>query len=264
MLFGISAIGVSYLMTPLYRAEVLLVPAEGTAGGGLSALSNFGALGRLAGLGGSQTNRKDEALAMLRSRAFVSEFIEANDGLAVMYPNSWDAEAGGWKVPDAAPTRQDAYLLFTQSIMRASENEDAGTISVTIELEDRFIVAQWANNIVNMLNENFRNQVSAEAQKSMIYLNEELEKSSSVELQQAIHRLIEAQIETIMLTNVRKEYVFRIIDPAVVQDEDHYVSPRRALLTFFGLLFGGFIGLCIAAIRDAMRAGGSVQPSTTP
>ena len=263
--FGILAIGVSIRMAPVYRAEIVLVSAEGSSGGSISSLlSNFGGLGRIAGLGGAQTRRKDEALAMLRSRAFVSAFIDANDGFAVMYPDSWDAEAGAWKISaDAAPSSQDAYIKFTSSVMHVSENKDVGTISLAIELNDRSLAAQWANDIVSMLNENFRERVSTEAQGSMSYLNDELGKVSSVELRQVIHRLIEAQIETIMLTNVRKQFVFRVIDPAVVQDEDHYISPRRVLLAFIGLVFGGFIGLCIAAFRDAMRAGARAQAAMT-
>jgi uncharacterized protein involved in exopolysaccharide biosynthesis len=155
------------------------------------------------------------------------------------------------------------YIYFTGSVLGVFEDENAGTVAVTITLPDRVQVAQWANDIVSMLNERFRNRVSAEAQKSIEYLYEELEKATLVELRQVIPRLIEAQIETIMLTNVRKEFVFRVIDPAVVQDEDRNVSPRRALIAFIGLLFGGFVGTGVAAFRDAMRAGARIQPAVT-
>ena len=147
--------------------------------------------------------------------------------------------------------------------MDVAENKDTGTIAVSIDLKDRFVAAQWANSIVSLLNEKVRDRVAAEAQRSMSYLSGELDKASSVELRQVIHRLIEAQIETIMLANVRKDFVFRVIDPAVVQDADYYVSPRRVLLAFIGLLFGGFLGLCIAAFRDAMRAGARAQTKVT-
>ncbi len=263
--FGFLAIGASFLMTPMYRAEVLLVAVEDAGDGAMSSLlRNFGGFGMLGGFGGSETNRKDEALAMLRSRAFVSAFIDANDGFAVMFPGSWDAEAGEWRVPaDEVPSDQDVHIYFTAAVLGIAEDETTGTVAVRITLSDRVLVAQWANDIISTLNEKFRNRVSAEAQKSIEYLYEELEKASLVELRQVIPRLIEGQIETIMLTNVRKEFVFRVIDPAVVQDEDHNVSPRRALIAFIGLLFGGFVGTGVAAFRDAMRAGARIQPAVT-
>lgn len=93
----------------------------------------------------------------------------------------------------------------------------------------------------------------------MKYLNGELESASSVELRQSIHRLIEAQVQTIMLANVRQDFAFRVIDPAVVQDADHYVSPRRALLAFMGIVLGGFLGLSISLVREAMRAAAKAQ-----
>ena len=260
-MFGILAYFGSSYMTPVYRSEIMLVPVEESGGGSISSLlSSFGGLGKLAGLGGSQTSRKDEALAMLRSRVFVSTFIAANDGLAILYPNSWDSEADTWKSSiNSIPSDQDTYIHFTTSVMRVAENKDSGTIAVTIDLKDRIIAAQWANNIIRLLNEKFREQVSAEAQLSVEYLSGELDKASSVELRQVINRLIETQIQTVMLTNVRKDFVFRVIDPAVVQDADYYVSPRRVMLAFLGLIIGGFLGLSIALVRDAMRAAARVQ-----
>ena len=258
---GVLGFSASYLVTPVYRAEITLVSVEQSGGGGISSiLSNLGGLGRFAGLGNSQTRREDEALALLRSRTFVFDFIAANDGLAVMYPDLWDSESGNWQVSaDAAPSNQDAYISFTRSIMGVSKDNDSGIISVTINLEDRFIATRWANDIIRMLNEEFRNRVSAEAQKSMEYLEEELNTASSVGLRQVIHRLIESQIQTIMLTNVRKEFVFRVIDPAAVPDGDRYVSPRRIRIAFVGLLIGGFLGLCIAAFRDALHRGARLE-----
>ena len=261
IMFGFLAYGTSFLMTPIYRGEVMLVPVGGSGDRALSSLLvNVGGLGSLGRLNSSQTSRKDEALAMLQSRAFISAFIDANDGFAVMYPDSWDFEAGEWsESADAAPSNQDMYIKFVTSVMGVSEDEDTGTVSVSIELDDRFLVAQWANNIVSMLNEKYRNRVSAEAQKSITYLYQELGKARLVELRQVIPVLIQDQIETIMLANVRQEFVFRVIDPAVVQDADRIVKPRRAIIAFIGLLFGGFLGLSVAAVREAIRAGARAQ-----
>jgi len=254
--FGVLIFIASAFMTPVYRAEVLVVPAEESGGGSLSAmLSNFGGLGRLAGLGGAGPTRKDEALAMLRSRSFVSAFIESNDGFEILYPELWDSEAGSWGLPNGQePSEQDRYLKFTESVLNVSENKETGIIEVSISLHDRLVAAQWANTIVRMLNEKFREYVATEAQSSIEYLYGELGKASSVELRQVIHRLIETQIQTVMLTNVRKEFVFRVIDPAVAPDADFTIAPRRALLAFIGLIIGGFLGLSIALVRDAVRA----------
>lgn len=259
--FGVVAYIASSFLTPVYRSEVLVVPAEESGSGSISSLlSGFGGLGRLAGLSGSRTSRKDEAIALLRSRAFASKFLAQNDGFAVLFPGSWDESASTWKSSlDAVPSDQDAYVRFTTSVMRVSENKDTGTISVTMDLKDRFIAAEWANSVISLLNEEFRKRVTEEAQRSLDYLNSELDNASTVGLRQAIHSLIEAQIQSIMLANVRKDFVFRVIDPAIVQGADYYVSPRRVLLALLGLIIGGFLGLSVSLVRDAFRAAARVE-----
>jgi uncharacterized protein involved in exopolysaccharide biosynthesis len=191
---------------------------------------------------------------MLRSRSFISAFIAANDGFATLYPDAWDSETGSWREGEFVPSEQDIYLRMVESVLSVSTNKDSGIVRIAVSLHDRLVATEWANEIVRMLNQKFREYVAAEAERSIEYLYGELEKASSVELRQVIHRLIETQIQTIMLTNVRKDFVFRVIDPAAAPDADYYVWPRRVLLAFIGLVLGGLIGLVIAAVREAVRA----------
>lgn len=262
---GIAVYFLSALMQPVYQSDVLVVPAEESGGGALSSLlSGFGGLGRLAGIGSSGTSRTDEAKAMLRSRTFVSRFIDENNGYALLYPKLWDVDSNTWKTSTRTPPSfQRAHLLFTTSVLSVREDKETGTIRISMKLKDRFAAAEWANAIVSQLNETFRQQVAAESQKSIDYLNGELENASSVELRQSIHRMIEAQIQSIMLANVRKDFVFRVIDPAVVSDADNNVSPRRVLLAFVGLIIGGLLGLGFVLIRDASRAGARAESSSS-
>jgi len=67
-------------------------------------------------------------------------------------------------------------------------------------------------------------------------------------MQSIFYQLIEEQTKTIMLVNVRAEYVFNTIDPAVVADEKH--SPRRSLIVILVTLLGGIIGVVSILIRD--------------
>ena len=50
-----------------------------------------------------------------------------------------------------------------------------------------------------------------------------------------------------MFANVRDEYVFKTIDPALVSEEKF--KPKRALICIFGTLLGCFIGVTIVLIR---------------
>ena len=132
--FGVLTYAASFLMTPVYRAEIVLVSVEESGGGAISSLlSNLGGLGRLAGLGGSSTSRKDEALAMLQSRTFVSAFIATNEGFAAMYPDLWDTEADKWTVPaGAAPSSQDTYIPSGRQPI--ADSQFLATLSRNLEL----------------------------------------------------------------------------------------------------------------------------------
>ena len=168
-----------------------------------------------------------------------------------------------WKSSvEIPPTEQEVYIDFTSSVLRLGGNKETGTVTISISLHDRHMSAQWANDMVSLLNEKVREQVSTEAERSIEYLKGELDNASSVELRQAINRLIEAQIQTIMLANVRRDFVFRVIDPAIAPDANRFVSPRRVLLAFLGLVFGGFVGLSFALTREALHSGGRASATT--
>ena len=55
----------------------------------------------------------------------------------------------------------------------------------------------------------------AEAEKSIEYLKQQVANTSLADLQAMFFELIQSQTETVMLAEVRPEYVFKTIDPAV-------------------------------------------------
>jgi uncharacterized protein involved in exopolysaccharide biosynthesis len=51
----------------------------------------------------------------------------------------------------------------------------------------------------------------------------------------------------VMLAEVRPEYVFKTIDPAVIPEEKS--KPGRALICVLGTLIGGALGVLLVLIR---------------
>ena len=87
----------------------------------------------------------------------------------------------------------------------------------------------------------------AEAEKSIQYLKQQIANTSLADLQVMFFELIQSQTETVMLAEVRPEYVFKTIDPAVVPELKS--KPRRAIICILGTLLGGVIAVGIALIR---------------
>jgi len=258
----LSAAGVSILTRPVYRAEVLLAPVEAESRGALSALAGqFGGLAALAGVDlGADGDQKDEAVALLRSRTLAMRFIEEQELLPVLFAADWDATAGAWKPQDAddIPTLWDAYRLFDEEIRSVDENPRTGLVTLAIEWTEPERARAWAEGLVARVNAETRARATREAERSLSYLNAQLQKTDLVELRQAIFTLVESQTKQMMLANVREDYAFKVIDPAVVPDRDDPVRPRPLLLLPVGLTAGLLFGVLIALLAGAgsgFRAG---------
>jgi LPS O-antigen subunit length determinant protein (WzzB/FepE family) len=80
-----------------------------------------------------------------------------------------------------------------------------------------------------------------EAKRSVFFLEKKLEDTVSVDMRTMFFRLIQKQTETIMLANVKEDYLFRVVDPAIIPEIKS--SPNRAVICILGTLFGGFISV---------------------
>jgi len=257
LLAGLSiGVLIGVLVTPTYRTEVLIAPiaqdASASALGG--ALDRFSGLAALAGINlGGQADDRQIFLATLRSRQLTLEFIEDNNLLPELFADRWDSEQKRWRVPaEDIPTQQDAWEKFDRRVRKLSEKDD-GLFGLSIDWRDPAQAEAWANGLVTQANELLRSRAISEAQKSIDFLNAEAEKTTVVGLQQAIYRLVEGQINKIMLANARREYAFKVIDPAVRPDDDRYRWPNFVVLIGVGGLLGAFAG-CLISMFLARRA----------
>jgi len=250
----VLASAAAFLMPPVYRSEVLVVPAEGSqAKGGLSSLlDRFGGLAGLAGLNlaGSSGGQSQQAIELLKSRGFLAKFIQENNLLPVLFGSCWDEPAKQWICdPDDVPTIDDGVERFRRRVVHVDDR--GSTIAIRIDWTDRELAAEWANLLVETLNERMRQRAIEESKRSLEYLDRQLTGTSTVEVRASIYRLVEEQLNKAMLASVRREFVFEVLDPAVPSDPDRPQRPRPALFLTIGVLAGG----ALAALAVALRAG---------
>jgi uncharacterized protein involved in exopolysaccharide biosynthesis len=254
----LAATTFAFLTKPIYRAEVVLLPVtqEGDMNILASMASQFGALGSLAGLDTGGGMEKERALAMLHSRALSEKFILDKQLLPRIFADDWDPKLQKWKVgPEDVPTLWDAQKAFDEDIRFIEENRRTGMVTVAIEWEDPVEAAGLANDLVRLVNHTVRLKAIEEAEKSLAYLNKELEETQAVEIRQAIFKLSESQARKVMLANVRDDYAFQVIDPATPPDSDDYVRPQRLVLILAGLLAGLAAALAVTIVVTALRHG---------
>jgi len=252
--FGAAAL----LMTPVYRAEVLLAPVtdiEDTQPY-TAPLREFGSLAALAGINLDHKDKKNESLATLRSRQFTEQFIEEKKLRPLLFSNLWDAQHERWQADlDKAdiPTPWDAYQMFSDSVRRIHEDRSTGMVTLSVEWRDPRMAAQWANDMVAGVNANLRQKAVETSNKAIAYLQDQLSRTTVVDLQQVLHRLIEAEMKKIILANINKEFAFKVIDPAVVPEEPF--RPKVLLMLVLGTLVGLLAGVLVALLLNAARSG---------
>lgn len=250
------AMTVALVSTPIYRAEILLSVREDAApSAGLA--RQLGGLASLGGLRlGTQGAQRAEAIAMLSSETLTESFIRENKLLPILFDESWDSQNNAWSVDDQQqiPTIRRGVRFFDENVRSVREDESTGLITLAIEWKDPKLAAEWANSLVRMLNEEMRQRAISEATQSVAYLERELQRNSVVEVRQSIYDLIQQQIETIMLANVRRDFAFQVLDPAVVPEPNEIVRPRPVLLVAIGIILGLMISGFAIFVRAVLRS----------
>jgi uncharacterized protein involved in exopolysaccharide biosynthesis len=248
LLFGAGAGGLSLLMTPKYRAEVVVSPVSGGGGGDLA--GSLGGLAALAGVNlGAMNKRSDEALEYLRSRQFTRGFIERHNLMPLLFASKWDAQQGRFRGDDP-PTISDGVQRFTKKLEQITEDHRTGMVTLAVIWKDRVVAAQWANALVAEADLELRRRAIAEYDRSLGYLRQESSKESIVEVQNAVAKSMETELKDAMLARTRDAYAFKVLDPAVVRDAKDYDSPNRPLIIAMGAAFGLLLGVILAATRQ--------------
>ena len=258
----------------IYIASALLVPAE-SSGGGLSGLmKQYGGLASLAGVslpGGEEGSRAQLGMQLMKSRAFIGDFVERRDilpelmaveswdsgsGDVIFDPESYDAASNTWvrkaELPRSpAPSAQEAHKAFL-AVLGVSQDKQTGYVTVSIEHQSPIVAAQWVNWLVEDVNAAVKAQDVSEAEKSIEYLKQQVANTSLADLQAMFFEVIQSQTETVMLAEVRPEYVFKTIDPAVTPETKS--KPSRALICVLGTLLGGMLGVLVVLIWHYVRS----------
>ena len=254
--FAVASVAYALLQTEWYRAEVLLAPA-----GEQSSQRLGGQLGGLAALAGVSVGGggSAEAIAALKSRDFARSFIEDFELVPVFFHEQWDAASGAWlgDDPEDFPEIRDAIKYFHENVLKVSEGRDTGLVTLAVEWTDPDVAAQWAEQLVGRLNERLRDRALREAETNIAFLQGELARTNVITLQQSIGRLLESELQQLMLARGNEEFAFRVIDSAAPPKDR--VRPNRALIAVVGTMLGGMLAVFFVFLFHAIR--GQRQPA---
>lgn len=255
----------------IYRAQALLAPSEENSGGGLSAMANeFGGLASLAGLnlGKGSVDKSTMALEVLQSRAFITEFInkrnldiylfaakDFKDDELVIDESIYDVTSKTWNESVLLPgmTKPTDWDLFNSfiDVLKVSQDKTTGLVTISVDYYSAKVAKNWVDWLIVDLNEHIRNTDVAEAKTSVAFLEEQLKQTSVSDMHSMFYKLIEKQYQTIMLANVREQYMFKVLDPAVVPQDK--IAPKRALIACLSMVIGFLLSTFAIVILASVR-----------
>jgi uncharacterized protein involved in exopolysaccharide biosynthesis len=268
-IFAIISIFYALILPNIYKSEALLAPAQSEQQGGQGGLAGqFGGLASLAGvnLGGGGLDKAALAIEIIKSREFFAKFAKKHNILPdLMAASDWDLssntitydedlylyDSAEWirdvKPPkQVIPSMQEAKKEFDK-LFDVDQSEDTGMISISIEHFSPYVAKLWLDWLVEDINSVMKKRDKEEAERSIKYLQSQIIKTIIVEQRTLLYELIEEQAKILMFAEVRDEYIFKTIDPAIVPELKF--KPKRALIVLLIVFLGGMLSVLIVLIR---------------
>ena len=247
-LITVLSIFYSLSITPIFQAEVTAIPADRTTSASGSFRSSFSGIASLAGVN-LPTGPVDDiqtSIAIAESKIFNIVFKKQEDLLPLLFKEDWNEENQTWK-DDAAPTDLAAQSALKSHYSIGYDKRD-GIVTFTMNWDNPKLAAEYANKFVSTVNNYIRDDEISEAQESINYLKEEIKQTSLVEIRNVLNSLVQDQLQIMMLANVREDYAFKVIDPAMVPKSK--IKPQRREIVFVGFFFGIIIALLVIFFRE--------------
>ena len=267
----VSIIGVIYslLLPNIYESRAILVPVNSSSGIS-GALRSYSGLAGLAGINlpsdGNEGNSA-EAVKKISSLSFFENKIMPNihlpDLMAVKSWNSgtntltfdesiFDRNSNTWirdySYPQQQiPSAQESFAVFKTKHLSLSEDIKSGFITLSIKHQSPFVAKQWAELVVNEVNDFYRQKDKLESEKAVSYLNQQISMTSLSEIKEVIAQLLQEETKKLTLIEANKYYVFEFIDPPAVMEEKS--QPKRALICILSALLGGILSILFVLIR---------------
>ena len=264
-LFATIAVLYALSLPNIYQSTAILAPKSQSSG--LSAsLQQYAGLASLAGVSipGGETSESALALELIQSKSFFEDYLYEEILVELMAVDGWrsgtgqlsidddiyDVKAQSW-VREAQPPRpakphlDEAFERYSESVSVSSDVK-SGLARLEVKHLSPIVAQNWANLIVNRLNESLKFQKVAEANAAIAYLVEQSKQTSLVKMDEVFSRLIEDQTQTIMLASVSDNFLFNIIqrpDAPLLKSE-----PQRALICVLGTLLGGMVSVLVVLV----------------
>jgi uncharacterized protein involved in exopolysaccharide biosynthesis len=269
--FAVASIIYALSIPNQYKATALLAPTKSS--GGLSgALGQLSGLASLAGvsIGKGESNEGQIAQEIMKSWSYIEGFIADNDlAVEVFAAQGWskgsnelqingdlyDTENKQWLAGDGSgvtgpPSSWSLFLAFSRRLA-VSEDKKSGLVSVSIEYYSPLIAKQWVDMYVESINRFMQQRQVDKVTRNIVYLQEQIEKTSIAEMQEVFYTIIEEQTKSKMLAEASPEYAFVVVGPSMLPELKS--QPKRSTICILGTLLGGMLSVLLVLVMHYAR-----------
>jgi len=269
---SIASIYYSLILPNVYKSEALLKISDFNESGGQS-LGQLGGLASIAGITipSSQNDKSQEAIKRIQSFAFYSNHISPefpphyimasagwdNEKNRIIYnENDYNSISKKWVRPNkpnrkTTPSSQESFKFY-QEMINLSQDEGTSFIKVSAKHHSPYMAQELVELVIKKINKTMRDNDKNTSEKSLDFLNNQLNKNNTEELKQAIISLQENQMKNLMFIEANQDYVFQVIDPAIAPEIK--LEPKRStiviLATIFGLIASSILALIFNYIKN--------------
>jgi len=246
---------IAFFVKDLYTssAQVMLVNADNEAG---DLLSNFGSAASLTGidLPSSPTSSSDYILAILQSRDFVSLLnakLELDKHLIAvkgfdLSRNKFQFKKNIYNEFEKKWTRKATLLTSSQPSISEIHKEFTKRLQIYknkgnfIEIHfthySPFFAAQVINEMLLTLNSFDRDRELTRVNRAISFLQSKFDSSTEMRLKETLSKLIQKELETLVLINKNEDYLITFLDKPYLPDKKSF--PNRILFFVSSILAG--------------------------
>jgi uncharacterized protein involved in exopolysaccharide biosynthesis len=269
---------ISLAMTNIYQAKAVIAPisSKDSSGGGLSSIlaQQFGGLPGILMPGASSAS---EIVNLLNSNILRETVITRYNLLPVLFDEDWDEDKKRWKAEGGAGSRLSFNPLVWASRLLAlvrpapppsvagkkpgvpdiwdgiraldqlftvKHNMKENAITVAGEFKDPETAAKLVEYFLTALTDHMSAEARRVAEVNRKYLESQLGATADPLIKQKIYNLIAQQLETSMMTEVKENFAFKVLDPPKVPDRK--IKPKRAQMVMLSFVVALFIGIFVA------------------
>ena len=145
---------------------------------------------------------------------------------------------------------QDAHSKFLDNLV-IDVDSSSGFVSISYLHESPIFAKEMVQNLVQNLNKALADQKILESEKSIAYLNQQIQLTNLSEIRSNLAQLVKDQTSQIALAKTSDDYVFKYIEEPFEQIDPS--APNRPLLLILSIIIGSMFGIFSSLVKALMR-----------